>query len=219
MDVLPVTLGEFTIAGQLGEGGSGVVYAVTRGGAALALKVLRPDLELSDREIKGFLVEAERMRRVAHPALVPVIDAGTLPDGRPFLAMPHLHGESLAQRLTDAGVAIPEPLAQALSDALSTNVDLRPGSVPAFVERIRRATAEPVVATAPTLLAPVCSPSTPPAQAAASCSRSTARRRSRPATAAGNARSGSRRGIVTSSRRPRPAPASRMDARSPTAAG
>ncbi|MEP7122498.1 MAG: serine/threonine-protein kinase [Byssovorax sp.] len=290
---LPASLGEFTIVGPLGEGGSGVVYAVTRAGAALALKVLRPDLELSAREMKAFLAEAERMRRVAHPSLVPVIDAGTLPDGRPFLAMPHLRGESLAQRLTrgalpalhalalfdglagavaalhaaglvhrdikpeniflleggerlvlldlgiareidapastttqagmvrgtpaymaperffgspasvgtdlyelavvlylmlvgrlpwdsvhdakgrmfprrpaDAGVQIPEPLAQALIDALSTNADLRPASVPAFVERIRRATDEPGIGTAPTLLAVLSSPSTPPARAA-----------------------------------------------------
>jgi serine/threonine-protein kinase len=290
---LPPLLGEFTIVGQLGEGGSGVVYAVTRQGAELALKVLRPDLELSAREMKAFLTEAERMRRVAHPSLVPVIDAGTLPDGRPFLAMPHLRGESLAQRLTrgalpllhalalfdglagavaalhaaglvhrdikpeniflleggerlvlldlgiareidapastttqagmvrgtpaymaperffgspasvgtdlyelavvlylmlvgrlpwdsvhdakgrmfprrpaDAGVQIPEPLAQALIDALSTNADLRPASVPAFVERIRKATDEPDFATAPTLLGAVHSPSTPPARVA-----------------------------------------------------
>jgi len=73
---LPAVLGDFTVVAQLREGGSGVVYAVTLQGAALALKVLRPDLELSTREIKAFLVEAERMRRVAHPSLVPVIDAG-----------------------------------------------------------------------------------------------------------------------------------------------
>ena len=290
---LPAVLGEFAIVGQLGEGGSGVVYAVTRQGAALALKVLRPDLELSAREMKAFLAEAERMRRVAHPSLVPVLDAGTLPDGRPFLAMPHLHGESLAQRLTrgalppldalalfdglagavaalhaaglvhrdikpeniflleggdrlvlldlgiareidapastttqagmvrgtpaymaperffgspasvgtdlyelavvlylmlvgrlpwdsvhdakgrmfprrpaDAGVQIPEPLAQALIDALSTSAELRPASVPAFVERIRKAMDEQEISTGPTLLAVLNSPSTPPARAA-----------------------------------------------------
>ena len=102
---LPAVLGEFTVVGQLGEGGSGVVYAVTRDGVALALKVLRPDLELSDQEMKAFLAEAERMRRVAHSSLVPVIDAGTLPDGRPFLATPHLRGESLAERFTRRGPA------------------------------------------------------------------------------------------------------------------
>ena len=298
----PAVLGDFTVVAQLGEGGSGVVHAVTRQGAALALKVLRPDLELSTREIKAFLVEAERMRRVAHPSLVPVIDAGTLPDGRPFLAMPHLRGESLAQRLTrgalpalhalalfdglagavaalhaaglvhrdikpeniflleggerlvlldlgiareidapastttqagmvrgtpaymaperffgspasvrtdlyelavvlylmlvgrlpwdsvhdakgrmfprrpaDAGVQIPEPLAQALIDALSTNADLRPASVPAFVAQIRKATEEPDVATAPTLLGAIHSPSTPPARTAPPPARTSSR--------------------------------------------
>ena len=114
---LLLVLGDFSVVSQLGEGGSGVVYAVTRQGAALALKVLRPDLELSDREMKAFLAEAERMRRVAHPSLVPVIDAGTLPDGRPYLAMPHLRGESLAQQLTRGAL---QPLhALALFDGLA----------------------------------------------------------------------------------------------------
>jgi serine/threonine-protein kinase len=75
-------------------------------------------------------------------------------------------GRMFPRRPADAGVQIPEPLAQALIDALSTNVDLRPASVPAFVERIRRAMDEQEIATGPTLLAALNSPSTPPARAA-----------------------------------------------------
>jgi serine/threonine-protein kinase len=75
-------------------------------------------------------------------------------------------GRMFPRRPADAGVQISEPLAQALIDALSTNADLRPASVPAFVERIRRAWDEPGNAVAPTLMVPVHAPATPRAQVA-----------------------------------------------------
>lgn len=95
----PQSLGPFEVTGKLGEGGSGVVFAARRDGKALALKVLRSEFALSPREARRFLEEAERMRRVEHPAIVPLLDAGTLDDGRPYLTMPLLEGETLAVRV------------------------------------------------------------------------------------------------------------------------
>jgi serine/threonine protein kinase len=92
-------LGDFEIDGVLGEGGSAIVYAARRDGDELALKVLRPELLLSEREVGSFLAEAHRAQRVAHPSLVEIRDAGVLPDGRPYLAMPRLRGECLAERV------------------------------------------------------------------------------------------------------------------------
>ena len=37
--------------------------------------------------------------RLSHPGVIRVLDAGVLPDGRPYLALPLLHGETLAARL------------------------------------------------------------------------------------------------------------------------
>ncbi len=96
---LPARLGDFEVTALLGEGGNGEVYAATKDGVAVALKILRGDLELTERERRRFLEEAAKMRRVAHPSIVPVLEAGTLPDGRPFLSMPRLEGETLAARL------------------------------------------------------------------------------------------------------------------------
>ncbi len=89
----------------LGEGGSGIVYEVRiRSGIphtspTLALKVLRTELAPSERERRRFLAEAERMQRLDAPGLVPLLESGLLPDGRPYLAMPLLDGETLAERL------------------------------------------------------------------------------------------------------------------------
>jgi serine/threonine-protein kinase len=92
----------------LGEGGSGIVYEVrvrarsvdgNAPGHSLALKVLRADLAPSERERRRFLEEAERMQRLDSPGLVQLLEAGLLPDGRPYLAMPLLDGETLAATL------------------------------------------------------------------------------------------------------------------------
>ncbi|MBL8741507.1 MAG: serine/threonine protein kinase, partial [Myxococcales bacterium] len=108
--MFPERLGDFVIEGLLGEGGSAVVYASKSGGRDVALKVLHPDLHLDEGQVHRFLEEAERMRRVRHPALVELWGAGTLPGGRPYILMPLLRGRSLAARLQEG----PLPLGPAL---------------------------------------------------------------------------------------------------------
>jgi serine/threonine-protein kinase len=131
-------LGDFAIRSLLGEGGSGIVYAAVRGDDRVALKVLRADLALSERERRRFMEEVERMRRLDHPGLVSVLDAGILPDGRPYLAMPLLEGEPLASRLTRGALPADEALAtfdalaeavQALHDAGLIHRDIKPENV------------------------------------------------------------------------------------------
>jgi hypothetical protein len=114
-------LGPYRVGDVLGEGSTGIVYrAVDPQGRELALKVLREELSLSERERSRFLEEATRLRRVRHPALVDVIDAGVLPNGLPYIAMPFLNGASLADRLQrqpmrfDVALHLFEQLADAL---------------------------------------------------------------------------------------------------------
>jgi serine/threonine-protein kinase len=97
--VLPDCLGPFRITGVLGEGGSATVYAAHRDATSLALKVPHATDSLTPKEQRRFLQEAEMLARVHHPAIIEVLDAGTLPDGRPFVAMPRHDGETLADRL------------------------------------------------------------------------------------------------------------------------
>jgi serine/threonine-protein kinase len=116
------TLGEFHIEGILGEGGSGTVYAATLHGSVVALKVLRPELCLSDRERKRFLEESARMRRVEHVGLIAMLGAGVLDDGRPYICMPRLEGESLASRLRRGPMPLDIALAifEVMVDAVDT---------------------------------------------------------------------------------------------------
>lgn len=106
-----MSFGEFEILRILGEGGSSVVYAARRNGIEIALKVLREDIQLTESERRRFLAEADQLAKLSHPGVIHVLDAGTLPDGRPFLALPLLHGETLAARIARE----PMPVAVALA--------------------------------------------------------------------------------------------------------
>jgi serine/threonine protein kinase len=102
-------LGEFRVESVLGQGGSGIVYDATWGPRRVALKVLHPSLVGTGRERAQFLTEAQRLQQVAHPSVVKVLAVGQLPDGRPYLAMERLDGETLASVIARGAL----PLAQA----------------------------------------------------------------------------------------------------------
>ena len=81
---------------RVGGGGMGTVYLAEDSvlGRRVALKILDlPELrsDLSARLLR----EAQILGRLEHPGIVPVHDAGTLPDGRVFYAMKFVEGERL----------------------------------------------------------------------------------------------------------------------------
>src|SRR5579862_8899920 len=81
---------------RVGSGGMGTVYLAEDSvlGRRVALKVIDlPELraDLSARLLR----EAQILARLEHPGIVPVRDAGTLPDGRVFYAMKFVEGERL----------------------------------------------------------------------------------------------------------------------------
>ena len=107
---LPERLGIFRILGLLGEGGSGVVYAARWGHREVALKVLHPALVATPRERERFFDEAKLLADITHAGVVKVLSFGAMPDGRPFLAMEKLEGESLASRLARGPFAVADGL-------------------------------------------------------------------------------------------------------------
>ena len=56
------------------------------------------------------LREARVIARLEHPGIVPVHDAGTLPDGRIFYAMKRVDGQRLDEVALDGGASLPERL-------------------------------------------------------------------------------------------------------------
>ena len=98
----PSHVGRYRIDGILGSGGMGLVYAAhdPNLGRAVALKVI-----LGGPEARGaarLVREAHAMARVSHPNVIPVFDAGIEPDGRIYIAMERVDGQTLEEWLRAA---------------------------------------------------------------------------------------------------------------------
>lgn len=107
-------------------------------GRRAAVKVL-PVGEASDPQaVSRFLGEARASNAIRHPNIVDIYDCGVLPDGLPYIVMEHLEGKTLAQRLQEGPVELPDALdwacqvAEALSAAHAHEVvhrDLKPDNL------------------------------------------------------------------------------------------
>ena len=110
-DVLPrgAKAGPWVVERELGRGGMGAVYAVVHEeiGKRAALKVVHGRLVGTSFNLDRMLVEARVVNQVGHPNIVDIFETGKLPDGRPYIVMERLEGQSLAHR-ADAGRIPPE---------------------------------------------------------------------------------------------------------------
>ncbi|MGA3028220.1 MAG: serine/threonine-protein kinase [Bryobacteraceae bacterium] len=86
-----LTATHYELEAEIGRGGLGVVYAALdrQLGRRVALKVL-------DAALAG---EARIIAHLEHPAIVPIYEAGSLPDGRVFYAMKLVTGARLDRYL------------------------------------------------------------------------------------------------------------------------
>jgi eukaryotic-like serine/threonine-protein kinase len=91
---------KYRIRAVLGSGGMGTVFEAQHVsiGRIVAIKVLRPESN-NPVSIKRFHQEAWAAGSIGHPNLCEVSDIGALPDGRPYLVMERLYGQSLAERI------------------------------------------------------------------------------------------------------------------------
>lgn len=93
--------GRYELIHRIGVGGTGVVFEGRRlqDGGAVAIKTLRPCFVDHPDLGRRLSREAEVGRSDLHPGIVRVLDEGTLSDGSPFIVMPLMQGESLAELL------------------------------------------------------------------------------------------------------------------------
>jgi eukaryotic-like serine/threonine-protein kinase len=100
----------YRLVGPIGRGGMGAVFEVEDEALErhLALKVVDVPLD-GEGPAEALLGEARVLARLEHPGLVPVHDAGRLPDGRAFYAMKLVRGMRLDAALANAAT-LPERL-------------------------------------------------------------------------------------------------------------
>ncbi|MEP6653361.1 MAG: protein kinase [Myxococcales bacterium] len=91
--------GRYQIIRRIGEGGMGAVYEArhTIIGKRVAVKVLLEKFLTKTDFVARLLQEARLASAIGHEHIVDVTDFGTTDDGRAFVAMEFLEGESLAQ--------------------------------------------------------------------------------------------------------------------------
>ena len=134
-------IASYEILKVLGEGGMGTVYLGMNPQiqAKVAIKVLHAKLANKESVVHRFLDEARAVNRIGHPGIIQIHDSGRSDDGRVYLVMEYLKGESLQQRLeaqlklpTDAVIRIMCQSASALSACHEAGIihrDLKPSNI------------------------------------------------------------------------------------------
>ena len=101
-DTLPpgAQAGPWVVERELGRGGMGAVYAVVHAdiGKRAALKVVHKRLLVPGFNTERITLEAKVVNQVGHPNIVDIFETGAFADGRPYIVMERLEGQSLSAR-------------------------------------------------------------------------------------------------------------------------
>lgn len=137
---LPEQFGRYRILQPLGQGGMGSVYLAhdSQLDRRIALKVPHFTSDEGPDRLERFHREARAAATLEHPNLCPVYDVGAI-DGKPYLTMAYIEGQSLQQRIRCTPALSPVQAAEltykialALAEAHGHGVihrDLKPSNV------------------------------------------------------------------------------------------
>jgi len=131
----------YQVVEPLGQGGMGSVYLAERlpDELEVAIKIIRPEHAGNPTVHERFIREVRHTTSISSPYVVRIFDTGMSPDGRAFLVMERLEGETLTERLRRPpplrgleALHIARDVGRALAAAHSTGVihrDLKPDNI------------------------------------------------------------------------------------------
>ena len=97
--------GSYRVVHRLGAGGMGEVYLAEHMhiDRHAAVKVLRPEFSANGELVTRFFAEAKAANLIKHPSIVEIYDCSVLPDGRAYIVMEYLEGQTLGSALESSG--------------------------------------------------------------------------------------------------------------------
>src|SRR5918998_2570601 len=113
-----ITIAHYRILEPLGAGGMGAVYKAydEKLHRVVALKLLTPEYISQEDRRRRFLQEARAASILNHPHILTVYEVGE-DDGKPYMAMEYVEGETLRQKITSRALQIREALEIAIQIA------------------------------------------------------------------------------------------------------
>lgn len=141
-------VGSYRIARVIGQGGMGRVYLGVHPQiqSRVAVKVLSEECSRDKNLVDRFVAEARAVNVIRNEGIVSVVDINALSDGRPYIVMEHLEGESLGELLRRGALPL-GTLSRVMNDVLRglsaahekgiIHRDLKPDNI--FVTRTGRA--------------------------------------------------------------------------------
>jgi serine/threonine protein kinase len=140
LSLVGITIGNYKVVQQIGEGGMGVVYLAEHPviGRKVAIKLLHTSFAKDSETVSRFFNEARAIHLIAHPNIVEILDFGQTTDGQPYFIMEFLSGEPLADRIARGLVPPAEAVTivsqicdalQAAHDKKIVHRDLKPHNV------------------------------------------------------------------------------------------
>ncbi len=135
----PANIGPFRVESELGRGGMGVVYLATdsRLDRPVAIKALPADVASDPERLARFQREAKVLASLNHPSIAAIYGLEQV-DGRQYLVLEYIEGETLSARLKRGPVPLGEalPIAEQIAEALEAahekgivHRDLKPGNI------------------------------------------------------------------------------------------